>query len=548
MNGPAKIEGGSSQAAPGGEFENRAILSVHNKEGLVEFAQELQKIVPDVRILSTGGTAKELRAAGVKVVEVADATGSPEILGGRVKTLHPVIHGGILGDTSKESHLADLRKYHISPINYVVVNLYPFEKTVAKPGVTKEAAIEDIDIGGVALLRAAAKNSDRVVVISNPADYKPVLEEMRANGGTLSYQTRLDLAVKAFALTSRYDGAIDRYLEGLLGRKFPDNLRIAGTRRGEIRYAENPQQAGAIYELDSSDPLAFFRFEVTQGKPMSFNNWLDWTGAVNAISYLGGERPACVIVKHTNPCGGAYGVDIIEALKKGWDGDPLAAYGGIIAVNRPIDAEFALAMKGKFVEIIVAPEISLEAAEILAKKTDLRILINPALVNPTLPIDYDLRGIRGGVLAQEPDTISINLDDPEQLLTNVAPTPEQIEDLIFAWQICRASKSNTITLVKDKKLLGNGVGQQDRRECCKLAVGKANANSVRSVGAVAASDAFFPFPDGPQVLIDAGIKAIIQPAGSKRDQETIDLCNKYGIAMVTTGKDADGNRIRGFRH
>jgi phosphoribosylaminoimidazolecarboxamide formyltransferase / IMP cyclohydrolase len=547
MNGPAAIEGGSSQAKQGEEFENRAVLSVSDKSGIVEFARGLREIIPDVRLLSTGGTAKALRTAGVDVTEVADATGFPEILKGRVKTLHPIIHGGILADTSIESHLDDLRKNGISPINFVIVNLYPFEQTVAKPGVTKKEAIEDIDIGGVTLLRAAAKNSDRVVVICDPTDYAPVLEEMRANGGTLSYETRINLAVKAFAQTSRYDGAIDRYLEGLLGRKFPDNLRIAGTRRGEIRYAENPQQAGAIYELDSSDPLAFVNFRVTQGKAMSFNNWLDATAAANAVSYLGGERPAVVIVKHTNLCGASYGSDIVVALNESWDGDPLAAYGGILFTNRPIDVAFVTQMKGRFVEIIAAPEISPEAAAMLAKKEDLRVLINPALINPPLPIDYDLRGIRGGILAQEPDTIEIDPTNWE-VLTNVAPTPEQIEDLLFAWQICRSSKSNTITIVKGEKLLGNGVGQQDRKECCKLAVGKANANSVRSVGAVAASDAFFPFPDGPQILIDAGIKAIIQPAGSKRDKETIDLCNEKGIAMVTTGKDGNGNRIRGFRH
>lgn len=529
--------------------ERRAVISVSDKTGIAEFALELQNILPDMHIISTGNTARALEEAGVKVSEISDVTGFPEILSGRVKTLHPVVHGGILASLENEEHREDLRAHNIAPIDIVVVNLYPFQKTVAKRDVTREDAIENIDIGGVTLLRAAAKNADRVAVIYDPNDYALVLEELRSRGGTLSHETRAQLAVKAFDLTSQYDGAIADYLERLEGEQFPLHLRLHGTRRGELRYGENPQQAGTVYALDTDDPLAFFRFEVMQGKPMSFNNWLDLSAAVDAISYMGGDQSAAVIVKHTNPCGGAYGDTISDAFSRAWDGDALAAFGGVVVVNRPIDEALAVQMtKGKFVEIIAAPSITPEAADILSKKADLRVLVNEALSTPMPSTDHTMKQIRGGMLVQEPDIIEI---DPNrwEVLTDIAPTPEQTKNLLLAWQLCRTSKSNTITLVRDGTMVGSGVGQQDRKRCCELAVTKAMADGrQRANGAVAASDAFFPFPDGPEVLIKAGVQAIIQPAGSKRDQETIDLCNKHGIAMVTTGTDDQGNRIRGFRH
>lgn len=538
-----------SNSAP--ETEIRAVISVFDKTGIVDFTRGLHEVLPDMRIISTGNTAKNLMEAGIDVMTVEDVTGFPEILGGRVKTLQPAIHGGILANLDIPSHMEDLKTHGISPIDIVVVNLYPFSETVAKEGVTRAEAIEQIDIGGVTLIRAAAKNADRVAVIFDPQDYDSMLQELRERKGTLSFETRARLAMRAFDFTSQYDGAIAGYLEQLEKKTFPDYLRIHGVRRGELRYGENPQQRAVVYALDTNDPLAFFRFDVVQGKPMSFNNWLDLSAAVDAISLLGGRRPASIIVKHTNPCGGAYGNTTGEAFERAWDGDALAAFGGVVVVNQTIDAEVALRMTDrKFIEIIAAPGFTPEAQEILTKKTDLRLLVNPALLNPIASTDRKMKQIRGGMLVQEPDTIEIDHAKWE-VLTDIAPTPEQIEDLLLAWQFCRTSKSNTITLVRDGMLVGSGVGQQDRKRCCELAVGKSfdeKTQTQRALGAVAASDAFFPFPDGPEVLIQAGVKAIIQPGGSKRDKETIDLCNKYGIAMVTTGLDERGNRIRGFNH
>lgn len=533
------------------QVERRAIISVADKTEIAEFAAGLQEALPELRIISTGATARVLSEAGVEVTTVEDVTGFPEMLEGRVKTLHPVIHGGILADLDNPRHTEDLIRHNITPVDMVVVNLYPFEQTIARPDVTRRDAIENIDIGGVTLIRAAAKNADRVAVICDPADYAPVLAELRSRDGLLTQDTREALAVKAFALTSRYDAAITAYLNTPEGEQFAQRFALFGGERGGLRYGENPHQKGEIYPLPTDDPLAWFRFDIVQGKQMGFNNWLDLSAAVDAISYLGGEKPASIIVKHTNPCGSAYGEHIIEAFQKSWDGDALAAFGGIVVVNRPIDEALAEQMtKGRFLEVIAAPVVTTAAREILARKTDLRVLVNPALMDPSPSRDLNMKQVRGGMLVQEADTIVINPDIWE-VLTETAPTPEQVEDLLLAWQLCRTSKSNTITIVRDGMLVGSGVGQQDRVRCCELAVGKAvdgHTGEQRASGAVAASDAFFPFFDAPEVLILAGVKAIIQPAGSKRDQETIDLCNAHGVAMVTTGTDEEGNRIRGFKH
>ncbi len=527
-----------------GSVERRAVISVSDKTGVTEFAAGLREILPDIRIISTGNTARTLDQAGIAVTPIEDITGFPEILEGRVKTLHPVIHGGILADLQNPGHLEDLQRHDISPVDIVVVNLYPFQKTVAQKGVTRAEAVENIDIGGVTLIRAAAKNADRVIVICDPADYQLVLEELRAKHGMLSFDTRVRLAIKAFDVTSQYDTAIANYLDRPEGEKFARHLRIVTGESVEFRYGENPHQKGVLYPVETTDPLAWYRFEVVQGKAMSYNNWLDLSAACDAISYIGGERPASIVVKHTNPCGGAHAESIQEALENAWAGDALAAFGGIVAVNRPIDESLAVQMvKGKFMEIIAAPAITPEAREILAKKTDLRVLINSALMNPMPSTDLSMKQIRGGMLVQEPDIVEVTAEDLE-VLTDVAPTAKQVEDLLFAWQMCRTSKSNTITIARGGMLVGSGVGQQDRKRCCELAVGKAvdkDTGEQRAEGAVAASDAFFPFPDGPEILIAVGVKAIIQPAGSKRDQETIDLCNKYGIAMVRVP-------YRGFKH
>lgn len=318
-----------------------------------------------------------------------------------------------------------------------------------------------------------------------------------------------------------------------------DRLFIVKSQRS-LRYGENPHQEGSFLEAESDDPLALQRFTQLQGKELSFNNYLDSDGALYAIAQIGVEQPACVVIKHTNPCGAAVANDIVEAYRRAWEGDSLAAFGGIIAINRPVDAALAAAMleDRKFFEVLLAPEVEPDAARILAAKPDLRVLVNPALLNPTQPTDTDVKRVRGGFLVQAPDAMVLTASDLE-VVTAVNPTPEQVADLLFAWQVCRASKSNTIVIAKDGMLVGSGVGQQDRKRCCELAVSKSMG---RSVGAVAASDAFFPFPDGPQVLIDGGVKAIIQPGGSIRDKDTIDLCDRYGVAMVFNGG------IRCFRH
>ena len=411
-----------------GSVERRAVISVSDKTGVTEFAAGLREILPDIRIISTGNTARTLDQAGIAVTPIEDITGFPEILEGRVKTLHPVIHGGILADLQNPGHLEDLQRHDISPVDIVVVNLYPFQKTVAQKGVTRAEAVENIDIGGVTLIRAAAKNADRVIVICDPADYQLVLEELRAKHGMLSFDTRVRLAIKAFDVTSQYDTAIANYLDRPEGEKFARHLRIVTGESVEFRYGENPHQKGVLYPVETTDPLAWYRFEVVQGKAMSYNNWLDLSAACDAISYIGGERPASIVVKHTNPCGGAHAESIQEALENAWAGDDGSIW-RIVAVNRPIDESLAVQMvKGNLWKLSL-PRQTLKR-EILAKKTDLRVLINSALMNPMPSTDLSMKQIRGGMLVQEPDIVEVTAEDLE-VLTDVAPTAKQVEDLLL---------------------------------------------------------------------------------------------------------------------
>lgn len=496
-----------------------ALISVYDKTGIVDFANELQEQF-NFEIISTGKTAQLLAEKCLKITSVSDFTKFPEILDGRVKTLHPMIFGGILADLTNKKHVSELRKYEMRPFSLVVVNLYPFEK---------ERTIEQIDIGGVSLIRAAAKNYSSVGVVCSPEDYGYVLSEMQVNNGMMTLETRKKLAAKAFRTTAYYDTLISEYL----GKKyFEEKFVLAFSKTMDLRYGENPHQKGAFYTKGGFD------FKQIQGKKLSFNNILDVDAAVNVLSFLDLKRSCAVVVKHTNPCGVAYGGDIYQAFERAWSGDTLAAFGGIVGVNETVDEKLATHMIQKgFFEVLVCPEISEKALEAFSVKKNLRIMVNPGIKNLKVNEELDFKHVRGGILVQEPDTYELKPTDLK-IVTKKRPTKLQMNNLFLAWELARVSKSNTIVLVKNEALVSSGVGQQDRKRCCELAVSKAGK---RSKNCVCASDAFFPFSDGPEILIKAGVKAIIQPGGSIRDQETIDLCNKYKVAMVFTG-------VRCFKH
>lgn len=520
----------------------RALISVFHKKGIVEFAQALVGL--DWEIVSSGGTAKVLREAGISVVEVFEITDYPAILSHRVVTLHPKIHGGILAQRTKE-HLAEVEKYDISLFGLVCVDLYPVEKAIVDSGATIESVMEMTDIGGPAMIRAAAKNHKYVTVICDPKDRERVIGELEKKG-EVSLKTRQDLACKVFTRMASYDAAIDQFM-AIKVRDEPA-MRLHLTKGVELRYGENPHQRGWFYEvLAKNDPLAIQNFKQLHGKQLSFNNILDMDGAIYVISHFGGKEPVCVIVKHSNPCGLAIRDDILDAYMAAWNlGDPLAAFGSIIAVNRTVDEQLAREMlaDNKFFEVLLAPNITVNALELLQTKKNLRVLINPALETPELPRGLDFKRVRGGMLVQEIDVHEVSEKDIK-VATKVKPTEEQVKEMLFAWKVCKVSKSNSVVLTKNRTLIASGVGQQDRMRCCQLAVDKAKD---RAKNCVAASDAFFPFRDGPDILIKAGVKAIIQPGGSIRDQQTIDACNEAGIAMVYTSKDPKKSMIRGFRH
>ncbi len=515
--------------------KKRALISVWDKTGVVEFAKELAGL--GVEIISTGGTAKILREAGIKIISIEKVTGNPEAFNGRMKTISFQIESAILFNREKPEDMKEAKELGIKPIDMVVNNLYPFEETIAKPGVSVEEAIEKIDIGGPTMIRAAAKNFKNVVVVIDPKDYPRVIQDLN-DFGNVPLDTKMYLAAKVFQRMADYDSAIDKFM----AEKFlNERVLLLSFRRGKtLRYGENPHQKGEFYPDENTiDSLAISNFKQLQGKGLSFNNYLDIDGALCTISQLGGQKPACVVIKHTNPCGAAINsTSIYKAYEKAWQGDPLAAFGSIIAVNRIIYKSMAQKMlDGRFFEVLLAPEVDERALEIFSKKSNLRILVNPALKNPKLSTQMDIKRVRGGILKQDADTYEVTKKDLK-VVTNVEPTPSQIRDLLFAWKVCKASKSNTIVLAKDEMLVSSGVGQQDRKRCCELCVSKAGA---RAEGAVAASDAFFPFPDGPEVLVKAGVTAIIQPGGSLRDQLTTDFCNKHKIPMVFCG-------VRCFRH
>ncbi len=529
-----------------------ALISVSDKTGVVDFAKALAQL--GVRIISTGGTAKKLAEAGLKVVSIDSVTGFPEMMDGRVKTLHPKIHGALLGLRDKKEHTSAMAQHGIEPIDLVCVNLYPFEATVARPDCTLEEAIENIDIGGPSMIRSAAKNHRYVTVVTNPRQYSQVIEQMRSNHGAVTDNLRAELARAAFGLTAAYDAAISGYLNDKGGVEYPDRVSIALTKGMGLRYGENPHQTAALYKLaPSAEPSVCNGKLLEGGTEISFNNLLDADAAFELVKEF--DEPAAVVVKHLNPCGCAIDDDICVAYRKAYEGDVVSAFGGIIALNRKVEVELArtimesysrfgkaLGASGFFAEVVIAPQFDDDAVEIMRT---LKTWGSRVRLIETGPIDraeintgeYDARCIIGGLLLQERDLTGW---EPAALTypTRAKPTPEQLDDLRVAWLVAKHTKSNTIILAKHKRILGVGAGQMNRVESGLLAMKQAGAEAK---DAVMASDAFFPFPDNVDNAAKAGIAAIVQPGGSKKDDEVIAAADKHGIAMVFTGK-------RHFKH
>jgi len=514
----------------------RALLSVSNKDGLVEFAQALHR--QGVAILSTGGTATLLEKHGIAVTQVSAHTGFPEIMDGRVKTLHPKIHGGLLG--RRDIDAAVMKQHGIEAIDLVVVNLYPFAATVAKPDCTYEDAIENIDIGGPAMVRAAAKNHDRVTVVVDPTDYGVVLDEISANQGEVSLERRKKLAAKAYAHTASYDSAVASYLGRVTdsaSAEYPEALALHFRKRLDLRYGENPHQTAAFYTVPDSPGASIGTATQLQGKMLSYNNVADGDTAFECVRQF--ADPACVIVKHANPCGVAVASDTLAAYDKAYRTDKTSAFGGIIAFNRPLTAVTARAIvERQFVELIIAPEVDPEALEICARKENVRVLATGKI--KATNIRHEFRSVNGGLLAQMRDEGMITKSDLK-IVTKRHPTDSELEDLLFAWQVCKYVKSNAIICVKDRMTIGVGAGQMSRVVSSRIAAMKAKDEGLTVQGSVMASDAFFPFRDGLDVAAEFGISAVIQPGGSMRDQEVIAAADEHGMAMVLTG-------MRHFRH
>jgi phosphoribosylaminoimidazolecarboxamide formyltransferase/IMP cyclohydrolase len=516
----------------------RAILSVTDKSGLADFARKLAEL--NVELVSTGGTAKLLRDSGIAVKDISELTGFPEMLDGRVKTLHPKVHGGILYRRADSGHLAAVAEHDIPAIDMVVVNLYAFEKTAAKPGVRFEELIENIDIGGPSMIRSAAKNFQDVAVVTSPSDYGPIVEEMVRSGGSLSRETKWRLAQKAFATTAAYDTAIASTLERVGGdfelrpfelkpaAGFPPTLRLSFQKVADLRYGENPHQKAAMYADGWGAGVANAR--QVQGKELSYNNIVDLQGAWDLAQEF--EEPMCAIIKHTNPCGAATGKTLAEAYVRALECDPISAFGGVIGVNRTVDTAAANAMVKLFLEVIAAPAFEEGAKAVFASKKNLRLVEVPVGQHK-----WVLKNISGGLLVQDSDLHKLAEADLK-VVSKRPPTPEEKRALLFAWKVCKHVKSNAILYARDGQTVGVGAGQMSRVDSCKLGAMKAQ---LPLKDTVAASDAFFPFPDGVEEIAKAGATAIIQPGGSVRDQEVIETADRLGLAMIFTG-------VRHFRH
>ncbi len=518
----------------------QALISVSDKTGVLEFARALAGM--GVNILSTGGTAKLLADNGVSVTEVADYTGFPEMLDGRVKTLHPKVHGGILARRDLPEHVAALEKHGIPTIDMVVVNLYPFQQTVAKEECSLEDAIENIDIGGPTMLRSSAKNHKDVVVICDPDDYGRVLDEMKANQGQVGYDTRFTLAKKVFAHSAQYDGAITNYLSSLGEDKahatrsaYPQTLNLHFEKVQDMRYGENPHQSAAFYRDVAPLAGSLANYTQLQGKELSYNNIADADAAWECVKTF--EESACVIIKHANPCGVAVGADALEAYGKAFQTDPTSAFGGIIAFNRELDGKAAEAVAKQFVEVLIAPAFTAEARQVFAAKQNVRLLQIPLgqAVNA-----YDFKRVGGGLLLQSPDAKNV-VQSELKVVSKKQPTPQQLQDLMFAWRVAKFVKSNAIVFCANGMTLGVGAGQMSRIDSARIASIKAQNAGLSLVGSAVASDAFFPFRDGLDVVVDAGATSVIHPGGSMRDQEVIDAADERGVVMLFTG-------TRHFRH
>lgn len=512
----------------------RALLSVSDKTGIVDFAKQLAEL--GFEIISTGGTKRALAEAGVAVVGVSEITGFPECLDGRVKTLHPKIHAGILAMRSNEEHMSQLSELGVDTIDVVAINLYPFKQTIMKDGVQLEEAIENIDIGGPTMIRAAAKNYQDVAVVVDPSDYKTVIDEYKANG-EVSQDTKFMLAYKVFEHTASYDTLISTYLRRVIGKEqFPQTLSLTYEKVQDMRYGENPHQNAVFYKEISKYSGALPSAKQLHGKELSFNNINDANGAIALLKEF--DEPAVVAVKHTNPCGVGIGKDIYEAYINAYKSDSVSIFGGIVALNREVDAKTAEELAKIFLEIIIAPSFAPDALEILTKKKNIRLLeLEDISEKPCRETTYDMKKVLGGLLVQEYDADTY---DAEKLVcvTNRKPTEKEMEDLNFAWKVVKHTKSNAIVLAKDNMTTGVGPGQTNRVLPTKIAIDYAGE---RAKGSVLASDAFFPFPDCVEEAAKAGITAILQPGGSVNDQLSIDECNKHGIAMVFCG-------MRHFKH
>ncbi len=502
----------------------RALISVSDKTGIVDISKELIALGFD--IISTGGTSKALKDAGLKVMDISDVTGFPEMLDGRVKTLHPKIHGGLLSLRDNKEHMETIKKHGIELIDLVIVNLYPFEKTIQKANVTLEEAIENIDIGGPSMLRSAAKNYRSVGVVTDPADYPVVIAELKANKGQLTAETKARLAVKVFEQTSYYDSLIYNYLSTHYktnAGKMPDKLLLSASKAQDLRYGENPHQKAAYYGKP---------YTCLQGKELSFNNIIDIDAAAMIVADF--KEPAACIIKHTNPCGAAIGKDLVDAYTKALAADPVSAFGGIVGLNGEVTKELAQCLVELFLEVVVAPSYSKEALEILAAKKNLRLITTDFTQS-----GYDVKRTTHGFLIQDRDDM---LTTEKELKIVTKNTPKVIKDLFFAWKICRHVKSNAIVLAKDGTVIGVGAGQMSRIDALDCAIRKAEEHNKKNLkGCVLASDAFFPFRDCVDKAHKIGVAEIVQPGGSMRDQESIDACNEHGIAMVFTGR-------RHFKH
>ncbi len=519
----------------------RALISVSDKDGIEELARELASY--DIEIISTGGTAKMLRDAGIEVKDVSEHTGFPEIMEGRVKTLHPKIHGGILAKHDNDEHIKAMSDNDIVPIDMVIINLYPFVKTIqSDAGFTQ--CIENIDIGGPAMIRAAAKNHDHVAVVTDPQDYDRVIEDMKSNNGCITYNLRKSLALTAFSLTASYDSNIASWFAQQTKEETPRRVSFSGTLKQKLRYGENPHQSAALYLVDDSLRPGAARATQVQGKELSYNNLNDTDAAFELVSEF--DKPTVAIIKHANPCGVASGDNCLEAYRKALLCDQTSAFGGIIALNQTLSSDLAKTIIERFVEVIIAPSIEGEAIDILKQKSNIRVLTTGTMPDKNQNIRL-VKRIAGGLLVQETDRALFD-DENMKVVTDREPTKKEMEDLIFAFTVAKHVKSNAIIYAKDSATVGIGAGQMSRIDSSKIAAWKAQEaareagwDEALTIGSVVASDAFFPFADGLIAAADAGVTAVIQPGGSIRDQEVIDAANERGLAMVFTA-------MRHFRH